>query len=50
VFDLNNDSALPNPYVLNNDPEARAGNWIKFLTVEKYNIENENETHLKIYF
>lgn len=50
VFDLNNDSVLPNPYVLNNDPSASSGNWIKFLTVENYNIENENETHIKIYF
>ena len=24
--------------------------WMKYISVEKYNIDNENETHLKIFF
>jgi Family of unknown function (DUF6452) len=26
------------------------GKWIKYISVEKSNLENENETHLKIFF
>ena len=52
LFDLNNDtdSTTPNPFVLNNDPNKIIGNWIYLITVTKYAIETENETHLKIYF
>lgn len=50
LFNLNNDIALPNPFVLNNNPKATFGNWIKDITIEKYNLETENETHIKIYF
>lgn len=50
LFNLNNDAALPNAFVLNNDSTASEGVWIKNITVEKYNLESENETHLKIYF
>jgi len=52
LFDLNNDNDLttPNPFILNDDPTLTYGNWIKNITVEKYNLENENETHIKIYF
>jgi hypothetical protein len=50
LFDLNNDVSLPNPYILNNTPAASQGIWIKNITVEKYNLETENETHIKIYF
>ena len=50
LFDLNSDSTLPNPFVLNNDPAVTNGNWIKDITVEKFNLETENETHIKIYF
>ncbi|PWA05054.1 DUF6452 family protein [Flavobacterium psychrotolerans] len=50
LFDLNNDAALPNPFVLNNNPLATQGIWIQNITVEKYNLETENETHIKIYF
>ncbi|SEQ21986.1 DUF6452 family protein [Flavobacterium urocaniciphilum] len=35
-----------NPVVLTND----ASNWIQNITVTQPNIENENETHVKIYF
>lgn len=52
LFDLNNDSdtTTPNPFVLNNDPNKIIGNWIYLITVAKYAIETENETHIKIYF
>ena len=50
LFDLNNDVSLPNPYIINNTPTASQGIWIKNITVEKYNLETENETHIKIYF
>lgn len=50
LFQLNQDNLLPNPFVLNNNNGATEGNWIRNITVEKYNLENENETHIKIYF
>lgn len=50
LFNLNNDTALANAFVLNNDPAATEGVWIKNISVAKYNLETENETHLKIYF
>lgn len=50
LFDLNTDSTLPNPFVLNDNPAVTNGNWIKDITVEKFNLETENETHIKIYF
>ena len=50
LFDLNSDITLPNPFVLNDDPAVTNGNWIKDITVEKFNLETENETHIKIYF
>jgi uncharacterized protein DUF6452 len=50
LFDLNNDISLPDPYVLNGNPNATTGEWIKNIIIEKYNLENENETHIKIYF
>lgn len=49
-FNLNEDNALPDPYVLNDNPDTTQGEWIKNITVEKYNLTTENETHLKIYF
>jgi hypothetical protein len=50
LFNLNNIEGLPNAVILNNDPLTAQGNWIENFSVEKYNVENENETHLKIYF
>lgn len=50
LFDLNNNVTLPNPFILNNDPLITEGVWIKNMTVVKYNLETENETHIKIYF
>ncbi|CAM4109403.1 DUF6452 family protein [Flavobacterium weaverense] len=37
------------PYT-HTDPIAANQKWIKFISVEKNNIENENETHIKIFF
>jgi ABC-type phosphate/phosphonate transport system substrate-binding protein len=48
-FLLNSDSSLPNPYVLNNDPGAIDGQWIRNIDIQNYNLISENETHLKIY-
>lgn len=48
IFDLNGTS-LP-PFILNDDTTASQGNWIKKIEVIQPNINNENETHLKIYF
>ncbi len=50
LFDLNNDVALPDPYILNNNPAVTQGIWIQNIAVEKYNLESENETHIIIYF
>jgi len=51
LFDLNNgNGTLPNPLVLNDNPATNTGNWISDIEVVKYNLENEDETHLKIYF
>lgn len=50
LFDLNNNLALPNSFVLNNNPTTTDGEWIKDIVVEKFNLETENETHIKIYF
>lgn len=41
---------LPNAYILNNDPEARVGTWMKVVKVIDYNIINENETQINIYY
>ena len=38
-----------NPYT-HTDATAANQKWIKFISIEKSNIENENETHIKIFF
>jgi hypothetical protein len=38
-----------NPYTYT-DSTLSDGLWIKAITVEKKSIDNENETHVKIYF
>ena len=38
-----------NPY-MHTDATAANQKWIKFISVEKSNIEIENETHIKIFF
>ena len=42
IFTLN----PTNPYT----HTIAADKWIKYISVEKSNIENENETHIKIFF
>ncbi|MBP9792583.1 MAG: hypothetical protein KBC56_01130 [Flavobacterium sp.] len=43
IYNLN---ANPNGMVLTSDID----NWIKEITIQKFTIENENETHVKIFF
>ncbi|HEU0137078.1 MAG TPA: DUF6452 family protein [Flavobacterium sp.] len=50
TFDLNNDVDLPSPFVLNFNPAVVPGAWIKNITVENYNIENETDQHVQIFF
>jgi hypothetical protein len=38
-----------NPITHNAVP-SNNGKWIQYISVEKSNIENENETHLKLFF
>lgn len=38
-----------NPYT-HTDAAVADEKWIKFISVEKSNLENENETHIKIFF
>lgn len=45
IFKLNS----PNG-VTQTDPTLADGFWIQEYTIEKTNIDNENETHIKIYF
>lgn len=50
LFALNNLPGLPSAYILNNTQPAVAGQWISRVSVQTYNIINEDETHIKIYF
>lgn len=42
-------SELPSTPFVQTDP-AGDGLWMKRLIVQKYNIDSENETHIKVYF
>lgn len=48
IYDLNG-TTLPS-FVLNGNPVLTPGNWIKDIEVIQPNINDENETHIKIYF
>ncbi len=48
IFDLNG-TAL-SPFILNNDEANTIGNWITLFEITQPNINDENETHIKIYF
>lgn len=48
-YDLDNTNDDP-AYILNDDLPDSPEAWIKDIDVLKYNLTNENETHLKIYF
>ncbi|GEM55934.1 hypothetical protein B0A58_14630 [Flavobacterium branchiophilum NBRC 15030 = ATCC 35035] len=50
IFDLNNSAGLPKAVILNNLETNTTGNWIDGITIKKYNITSENETHIDIYF
>lgn len=50
IFSLNNELGLPDPFVLNNDPDKIEGNWIKYITVKNFNVNSENETQINIYY
>ncbi|HEX8561446.1 MAG TPA: DUF6452 family protein [Flavobacterium sp.] len=52
LYDLNDDDdpETPEPTILNTTPGSNSGNWIKDIVIENYNIENEDEVHVKIYF
>lgn len=45
LFDLN----PTNPFIRTN-PASDIFNWIETLQVQNFNIENEDETHIKIFF
>ena len=48
-FDLNDTNGSP-AYLLNDGLPDAPEAWIKDIDVLNYNLTNENETHLKIYF
>lgn len=48
LFDLNGGQA--DPFILNDDEDATLGNWIRNIEIESTNINNEDETHINIYF
>ncbi|RZK11644.1 MAG: hypothetical protein EOO46_06015 [Flavobacterium sp.] len=48
IFDLNGGQA--EPFILNDDENATLGNWIRNIEVESTNINNEDETHINLYF
>jgi len=50
LFNLNNLPGIPRAFVLNGNNVPQIGNWINSVIVEKYNLESENETHIKIIF
>lgn len=45
---FSNIAPLTSPFI-QTDPAAD-GKWMKVINVSEYNIESENETHLKVYF
>ncbi|RZJ67609.1 MAG: hypothetical protein EOO50_04840 [Flavobacterium sp.] len=50
LFTLNNDPALAPGYLLNDAPAETQGTWIRNIVVDTYNIDSEDETHIRIYF
>lgn len=40
----------PTNPIIHTPVPATTGKWIQYISVEKSNIENENETHLKLFF
>src|SRR5690606_11984907 len=52
LFELNNDDLpeTPEAIILNGIPNDFSGVWIKDIVIEEYNLENETDVHVKIYF
>ncbi len=52
LFELNNDDLpeTPDAIVMNGVPNDFSGTWIKDIVIEEYNVENETDVHVKIYF
>ena len=48
TFDLFGTSS--DPFILNGIPNSTEGNWIDHIEVLQPNINDENETHIRIYF
>ena len=50
-FTLNPNDSIPRPVILNNNPDVLVdGNWMKLIQVIDYNVINENETQINIYY
>jgi hypothetical protein len=41
---------LPNNPIIHLAVPVTKGKWMQFINIEKSNIDNENETHLKVFF
>ena len=51
LFQLNPDvNDNTSPLIINGNPTANSGNWIRNVEIIKSNLETENETHVKIFF
>lgn len=52
TFKLNSeiDPDVLKPIILNGIPNDESGAWIKNIVIERFNLENETEVHVKIYF
>lgn len=48
LFEMNESSK--NPIILNEITGSTAGNWIRDIQITQPKINNENETHIKIFF
>jgi hypothetical protein len=49
IFDLKGPDVF-DPAILNGKKDIFTGNWIKNITITKSKINDENETHVKIFF
>lgn len=49
-FSLNPKNTIPQAVILNNNPLAISGSWIKLIRILNYNVSNENEAQINIYY
>ena len=49
-YTLNPKGTIPQAVILNNNPETKSGNWITLIKVIDYNVINEYETQINIYY